>query len=68
VALSGCAPHLPHIVWTAEPDGSIDFVSRLDTYTGLDVSQLKGWNRTSVVHPDNVQSALANWRPVRYRR
>ncbi|MFX1689669.1 hybrid sensor histidine kinase/response regulator [Paraburkholderia sp. A2RI-6] len=56
------ADALPHIVWTAEPDGSIDFVSRrLKIYTGFDIAQVQGLNWTSTLHPDDVQSALANW-------
>ncbi|MFT0170334.1 ATP-binding protein [Paraburkholderia mimosarum] len=57
------ADAIPHIVWTAEPDGSIDFVSRrLKTYTGLDFSDVKGWNWTSTLHPDDAQSATENWK------
>ncbi|QBQ98806.1 PAS domain-containing hybrid sensor histidine kinase/response regulator [Paraburkholderia pallida] len=57
------ADALPHIVWTADPDGSVDFVSRrLEAYTGLDFAQIQGWNWTSVIHPDDVQAALANWK------
>jgi PAS domain S-box-containing protein len=57
------ADAIPHIVWTAEPDGSIDFVSqRLETYTGFESSQVQGWNWTSTLHPDDVQSAIENWK------
>jgi PAS domain S-box-containing protein len=57
------ADAIPHIVWTAEPDGSIDFVSRrLETYSGFNFSQVEGWNWTSTLHPDDVQSAIENWK------
>jgi PAS domain S-box-containing protein len=57
------ADAIPHIVWTAEPDGSIDYVSRrLETYTGFESSQVQGWNWTSTLHPDDVQSAVENWK------
>jgi PAS domain S-box-containing protein len=57
------ADAIPHIVWTAEPDGSIDFVSRrLEMYTGFNFSQVEGWNWTSTLHPDDVQSAIENWK------
>ncbi|WP_205792687.1 PAS domain-containing hybrid sensor histidine kinase/response regulator [Burkholderia sp. Ac-20353] len=56
------ADAIPHIVYTAAPDGSIDYVSRrLETYTGLDFAQVQGWNWTSTVHPDDLQLAIANW-------
>lgn len=57
------ADAIPHIVWTAEPDGSIDFVSRrLETYTGFNFSQVEGWNWTSTLHPDDVQAAIEKWK------
>nr|WP_242431936.1 ATP-binding protein [Burkholderia ambifaria] len=57
---------IPHIVYTATPDGSIDCVSRrLGTYTGLDFAQVVGWNWTSTIHPDDVQRAIENSNNVR---
>jgi two-component system CheB/CheR fusion protein len=46
---------MPLILWTAEPNGDINFVNQqFITYTGLSVETIKekGWN--SVVHPDDL--------------
>lgn len=57
------ADAIPHVVWTADPDGSVDFISqRLETYSGLAASQLEGWSWTVILHPDDVQSAVENWK------
>ena len=54
---------MPHVVWTADPDGSIDFVSRrVEAYIGFDASEVQGWNWTSTLHPDDVQPAIAIWK------
>ncbi|WP_434718535.1 ATP-binding protein [Paraburkholderia sp. A1BS-2L] len=57
------ADAIPHVVWTADPDGSVDFISqRLETYSGLAASQLEGWSWTEILHPDDMQSAVENWK------
>jgi len=44
---------IPHMVWTARPDGSLDyFNSHVLAYTGRSMRQLEGWGWRSVVHPE----------------
>jgi PAS domain S-box-containing protein len=53
---------MPHMVWTARPDGSIDYYNRrwLD-YTGLTGEQIQAWGWTRAHHPDDVQASMDKW-------
>jgi PAS domain S-box-containing protein len=56
------AEAVPHHVWTAAPDGLLNwFNSRVYEYAGLSVSKLGGENWTEIVHPDDIPGALAVW-------
>jgi PAS domain-containing protein len=59
--LSRVVDALPGLVWTALPDGDIDFLNqRWSEYTGLsaEAGQGRGWQ--SAVHPDDLPArALA---------
>lgn len=53
---------LPQMVWTAEPDGSVDFCNRYWTeYSGLlrDASRGRGW--MEALHPDDLEHTLRWW-------
>src|SRR6267378_3219050 len=54
---------IPAHVWSARPDGSVDFVNRrwLET-TGLTVQDALGWDWASVVHPEDLARFVAEWR------
>ncbi|HEV3306321.1 MAG TPA: diguanylate cyclase [Candidatus Sulfotelmatobacter sp.] len=56
------AEGIPEIVWTARPDGAIDFTNRrwLE-YSGLTVEQSmdRGW--ALAIHPDDLAVCLAKW-------
>jgi PAS domain S-box-containing protein len=53
---------LPQIVWTARPDGSIDYYNgRWFDYTGMTLEQTCGWGWQPAVHPDDLQYALDRW-------
>lgn len=57
------ADAIPQIVWTAEPDGSIDFFNRRwFEYTGLSNEQsLKGvWSL--LIHPEDRQKYMDEWK------
>jgi PAS domain S-box-containing protein len=57
------ADAIPHIVWTANPDGWVDYVNhRSETDIGLAFDQVQGWNWTSAIHPDDVQPAIERWK------
>jgi PAS domain S-box-containing protein len=55
------ADALPHMVWTARPDGSIDYFNlRWFEYTGLSSRETtEGWY--GALHPDDVGRCRAQW-------
>jgi PAS domain-containing protein len=56
---------LPGLVWTALPNGQIDFLNqRWCEYTGLGVDQSCGLGWQTVVHPEDLPRLLAGWRSV----
>ena len=54
---------IPAYVGSSLPDGTVDFVSQswLD-YSGQTREKATGWGWTGVVHPDDVDRVLANWK------
>ncbi|BDI33538.1 hypothetical protein CCAX7_55890 [Capsulimonas corticalis] len=54
------ADTIPHIVWTAQPDGALDYVNQrwLD-YTGLNARETYGWAWRRVIHPDELPRVAA---------
>lgn len=56
---------IPAIVWSALPDGSVDFVNnRWLQYTGLSLEQSLGWHWTATTHPDDFTRTTDYWRAV----
>ena len=56
------AEALPHMVWTAEPDGATDYYNaRTTEYTGLTTEQLQGWGWRSTIHPEDLPRCLELW-------
>jgi PAS domain S-box-containing protein len=54
---------IPAHVWSARPDGSVDFINqRFLESTGLSMEGLLGWGWDSVVHPDDLARFLGDWR------
>jgi PAS domain S-box-containing protein len=50
------------LVWSALPDGSVDFVNkRLLEYTGLPLDDVKGWGWTAAWHPQDRATLLEEW-------
>ena len=57
------ADALPQLVWSAEPDGTIDFFNeRWIAYTGLSVEGMRVEGVKGVVHPDELQLTWDRWR------
>jgi PAS domain S-box-containing protein len=55
------ADSMPHILWTAEPDGTVDYLNKVYfDYTGmtLDVAS-QSW--LEALHPDDVANTVAVW-------
>ena len=56
------AEALPTMVWTAEPDGTIDYInSRLIEYTGLTLEQLRDRDQGSTLHPEDRHRCIEQW-------
>jgi PAS domain S-box-containing protein len=54
---------VPAFVWSALPDGAVDFVNeRWLEFTGLSPQDGMGWNWEATVHPDDRSQAVAGWR------
>ncbi|TDG06586.1 PAS domain S-box protein [Paraburkholderia guartelaensis] len=63
--LSRTVDALPGLVWTAFPDGRIEFVNRRwCEYTGLSVDQAAGEGWHTAFHPDDQPALLEAWRSV----
>jgi PAS domain S-box-containing protein len=56
---------LPGLVWTARPDGHIDFLNqRWCEYTGLSVEEAYGWGWQTAIHPEDLPELLGRWRSI----
>ena len=59
------ADSIPQIVWTAGPDGNLDFLNaRATEYTGMTLDQLTGWSWANVIHPDDIESIVVQWTEI----
>jgi PAS domain S-box-containing protein len=57
------AETIPVQVWTARPDGLLDFVTRRTAdYFGVPAHTLLGEGWAALVHPDDVERAAAHWK------
>ena len=54
---------IPAMVWTALPDGHVEFINRRwQEFTGLTLDETLGWNWTvAPFHPDDVEQYMAKW-------
>jgi PAS domain S-box-containing protein len=56
------ADAMPQIVWTAKPDGLIDYFNqRWFDYTGMSLAETEGQGWRPVVHPDDIDRCLDLW-------
>src|SRR5580700_2839007 len=57
------AESMPQKIFTAKPDGDIDYFNRQWTlFTGLTFEQIKNWGWTQFIHPDDLEENLRAWR------
>ncbi|MGN6577778.1 MAG: PAS domain-containing protein [Nocardioides sp.] len=62
-ALGALGEAMPFIIWTAAPDGAIDYASEeLWRYSGVLTREVLGDAWLQLVHPDDRAEALATWR------
>ncbi|RUV72379.1 MAG: PAS domain S-box protein [Mesorhizobium sp.] len=56
---------LPAMVWTARPDGHIDFANRRwSDYTGFSLDAAHGWDWQATIYPDDLPTVLERWRSI----
>jgi len=61
--LRSFAEAMPNHFWTAQPDGRLDwFNERVYSYSGKTPGSLDGRGWADIVHPDDVEPTLVNWR------
>ncbi len=59
------ADAMPLIVWTANPDGLVDFTSRaFSAYSGLPDGDAAGQHWIEAIHPEDMDEAVAAWMSV----
>ncbi len=57
------AESIPQIVWTASPEGTVDYVNNhLVEYTGLPAEAALQPNWADLIHPDDVGETMTAWR------
>ncbi|MBC53234.1 MAG: hypothetical protein CMQ34_05290 [Gammaproteobacteria bacterium] len=64
------ADAIPQIIWTANPDGNLDYVNlALSEYTGKPrVVLASGQQWQSIIHPDDLTVLSAHWKDATKRR
>jgi PAS domain S-box-containing protein len=56
------AEAIPVQIWTAKPDGSLDYVTqRVASYFGVPPEQILGEGWQSLIHPDDLERAGQRW-------
>ncbi len=56
------AEAIPQIVWSARPDGQVDYFNRRwSLYTGLPAEQSLGSRWTETIHPDDREAITTRW-------
>jgi formate hydrogenlyase transcriptional activator len=56
---------VPSFLWTSFPDGSKEYLNkRWYEYTGLPLEEGKGWGWKVVVHPDDLDRLVREWRAL----
>ncbi|MBD2293534.1 PAS domain-containing protein [Anabaena sphaerica FACHB-251] len=56
------ADTMPQIVWTAQPDGWVDYYNqRWFEYIDMTLEETQGWGWPAVLHPDDVQLCVDIW-------
>ena len=53
---------VPQIVWTATPEGQIDYSNRrFHEYTGMSSEEIEKWGWQPAIHPDDVERCSEVW-------
>ncbi|HUS66222.1 MAG TPA: ATP-binding protein [Kofleriaceae bacterium] len=62
------ADAFPSIVWTARPDGGVEYANRRwHEYTGMSKDRSRGWGWLEAIHTDDVARVQPAWREATER-
>jgi PAS domain S-box-containing protein len=57
------ADSMPQLVWTARPDGTVDYYNRrYQEFSGISPKAGEEWKWSPVLHPDDVKLTIAAWK------
>lgn len=57
------ADAMPQIVWTADPDGTVDYYNhRINEFAGVERNPDATWVWQPILHPDDLDHTLATWK------
>jgi PAS domain S-box-containing protein len=57
------AESMPQKIFTAKPNGELDYLNKQwFEFTGFPFEQMKNWEWTQFVHPDDVEENVRTWR------
>jgi PAS domain S-box-containing protein len=57
------AEAIPQIIWTAHPDGFIDYYNqRWYEYSGMTLEETEGWGWQAALHPDDAERSVEHWK------
>jgi PAS domain S-box-containing protein len=61
-AFESIAESIPHLAWTSDPSGAVDYVNeRTVSYIGAPAPATYGWAWVAMVHPDDADRARRGW-------
>jgi len=61
--LLGVIDSIPSLIHTARPDGYLDYFNQFWLeYVGLPLEDLMGWKWTAVIHPEDLEAIVNQWR------
>lgn len=56
------ADAMPHLVWTAQPDGTVDYYNaRYREFAGIGQAREGAWEWAPVVHEEDLEATVAAW-------
>src|SRR5687768_17179984 len=57
------AEAIPQVVWTTDPEGSVDYCNQGWTdYSGMTLEEVRGSGWFAVLHPDDEERTIERWR------
>jgi PAS domain S-box-containing protein len=66
--LRGVMDTIPALVWSALPDGNIEFCNqRWLEYTGVSFNEMRGWGWATTIHPQDITDLREGWRTALQR-